>query len=193
MENILTKAAVDTDFINHLVESRTTGKISDYLIKALEDLKLSAIIHPLIYKYEIDKSKSEIIELFEKKAINKIEFEDIFFNTGAKEYYVFLFKELLFEVLGDSIISTYTENEILNKWKYKSNYGEVHTISMSLIIGCAIFLSDDGDSKYLKKIIEDKGFGKIEVYNRKEFFDKHTQEAEIAIPRKERNKMTHVR
>lgn len=187
------QAAVDTDFINHLLESRTTEDIGLYLVKVLTDLNLTAIMHPLVYQHELNKANEKINKLFADRVILKVEFANILPDEEARDYYIYLVKELLFSILGDASISEYTPDDIFNKWKYKSNYGEVHTISMCLIISCGIFLSDDDDSKYLKRVIEEKNLGQIIVYNREELLRKHTEEAETPIPRKERNRMSHSR
>ena len=187
------QAAVDTDFINHVLESRTTNDVSMYLAKVLTDLGLSAIMHPLVYENELDKNSIKINKLFEDKIISKVEFNQILPNEAAREYYIFLVKELLFVLLGDHSISEYTAHDIFDVWKRKSSYGEVHTISMCLIMECGIFLSDDADSMKLKCIIEERKLGEIQVYNRREIIKKHTEEAEIQIPRKERIKITHTR
>jgi hypothetical protein len=52
-------------------------------------------------------------------------------------------------------------------------------------------LSDDGDSKKLKKYVEQMALGKVDVYNRTEFFNKHMNEGANKLARTERRSLTH--
>jgi hypothetical protein len=52
-----------------------------------------------------------------------------------------------------------------------SSLGEVHSVALCVIRGCSIFLSDDGDSKQLKRIVEKYYLGNLNVYNRKELIE----------------------
>ena len=56
-------------------------------------------------------------------------------------------------------------------WIAGKSLGEIHPVSMRLICGCGIFLSDDDDSKYLKRIVDEDMLGSIEVYDRKEILN----------------------
>lgn len=184
-------AVIDNDFINHLVESGLDDeRLVVNLRTAFSELKLSAVMHPLVYEKELLKGNSRIDKLFSMSVVEKAEFEDIFQgDSGRKAYYLFLVKNLYRSLMGEPL--PVSDEKILSYWVRKHSLGEVHSVSMCLVCGCAVFLSDDGDSKALKRIVENQTMGKIEVYNRQEFFDKHLSEGETRIERKERRSLTH--
>ena len=144
-----------------------------------------------LYEKELLQGNLRIDKLFDTKVLEKAEFEDIFQGNSAKRtYYLSLVKRLYRSLRGEDL--PVSGEAILTYWIRQQSLGELHSVSMCLVCGCGVFLSDDGDSKALKKIIETQMLGSIEVYNRKEFFDKHLSEGETKLGRKERRSLTHV-
>ena len=60
------------------------------------------------------------------------------------------------------------DKDVFTFWIRQNSLGEIHSVSMCLVSECAIFLSDDGDSKALKNIVNQRAMGAIEVFNRNE-------------------------
>lgn len=185
-------AAVDNDFINHIADTKMDeDRILNLLRIILSELKLSAIIHPLVYKYEVLKENKCIARMFQENIIEIPTFEDIFCgDPGRKAYYYFLVTELYNAIQGEPC--PFAGDEILSKWKRMQSLGEVHSLSMCLICGCGLFLSDDNDSKRLASYIAARALGRVAVYNRKELIDKHIEDGETSIPRGERKSLAHM-
>ena len=129
--------------------------------------------------------------LFQKQTVQKAEFSDIFQGDANKQaYYIFLVTQLYRKLTGK--VLPVSGNAVLSYWARQNSLGEVHSISMCLICQSGIFLSDDGDSKELKKHVEQMALGKIDVYNRTDFFDKHMNEGINKIARNEKRSLTHT-
>lgn len=185
-------AAIDNDFINHVFESNLEDdKIVRMLTTVFAELGLTPVMHPLVYDKELMKDKTQIINLFQQGVVYKVTFGDIFQNTPAKEaYYSYLVKELYHYITGTSFPGT--TDSVLTFWKTQHSMGEIHSISMCLVCGCGIFLSDDGDSKKIQSYVIRKSLGKIDVYNRTELIDKHLNEGITKFRRVERKSLTHM-
>lgn len=185
-------AVVDNDFINHVCESRIDdNRVISILTTMLSELDLTAAIHPLVYDKEVLKTNLRIMNLFHKNIIYKATFTDIFQRNTTKEaYYSYLVRELYRSISGEEFPPE--PNMVMYYWKTQSNLGEVHSISMCLVCGCGIFLSDDSDSKKLQAYIKKKSLGSINVYNRSELIDKHMKEGSTTFPRTERKSLAHM-
>lgn len=186
-------AAVDNDFVDHIVESRIDdAQLVAILNKAFSELGLTAIMHPLVYEKELMKDRKRVKSLFSGAVIYKVEFADIFQgDSGKKQYYTYLVSQLYRGLTGKTL--QVSSDNILTYWVRRNSLGEVHSVAMCLVCGCGIFLSDDGDSKALGEYIKRMSLGEILVYNRREFFEKHAQEGTTAIPRHERKSLTHIK
>lgn len=184
-------AVVDNDFINHLIDSKLDDeRLLAVLNLVFGDMGLCAVIHPLVYEKELMLDNARILLLLRKEVLQKAEFADIFQDDPEKRtYYIYLTKELYRRLTGNALPAD--EEAVLQYWVRKSSLGEVHSVSMCLVCQSGIFLSDDGDSKRLKMYIDQMAIGKIDVYNRKEFFEKHMQEGMNKLKRPERRALTH--
>lgn len=70
-------AAIDTDFLNHVVSMKhSQSDISTLLINMFSALSIECIMHPLVYQNEIQSSKPEF--LFTAKIIQVPSLSDIF-------------------------------------------------------------------------------------------------------------------
>lgn len=181
---------VDNDFFNHIIETRKEeDKIVAILKEAFTYLNLCASMHPLVYDNELIKNDRAIC-LFAKKVIFKLEFSDILSDDPEKKrYYIILVNELFNSLFGEPLF--FSDDEIFTKWVRQKSLGEIHSLSTCLLCGCKLFLSDDKDSKNLKKFIDEKCMGQVSVLNRGEFFEKYIQEGGQNIPRSERRQLTH--
>lgn len=186
-------AAVDNDFINHIVDSNIANDRLLVLLNSIfEDLGLSAVMHPLVYEKELLVNSPRIELLFQHKIIQKVEFSDIFLEDNDRKLYYFYLVEELFYALRNEHLPVNGE-DILLYWERRKSLGEVHSVSMCLLSGCGVFLSDDADSKKLAQYLAQKTLGPLSVYNRKELIDKHMKADMTDIPRSERRSLTHSR
>ncbi len=64
------------------------------------------------------------------------------------------------------------KESVFTYWKRQSSLGEIHSISLCIITGCGVFLSDDNDSQYLANIIKNQFMQEISVYSRSDIADK---------------------
>ena len=184
-------AIVDNDFVGHLVESKLSDeRLVAILQMVFSDLALNAVMHPLVYEKELLVDSKRITLLFQNGVINKAEFADIFQEDPAKKaYYLYLVTELFASLTGETF--PVSGDAILTHWVRQQSLGEVHSLSMCLVCGCGIFLSDDNDAKALKTYIDQKSLGTVTVYNRSEFISKHMVESEHKLDRRERRSLTH--
>ena len=129
--------------------------------------------------------------LFQEAVLHKAEFTDIFQNdAGKKTYYIFLVTQLYRALTGK--VLPVSGDDVLTFWVRKNSLGEVHSVAMCLVCGSGIFLSDDGDSKALKAHVDRMAIGKITVFNRDEFIQKHMLEGETKLSRAEKRSLTHT-
>lgn len=185
-------AAIDNDFINHIVEAEIPDEI---LIKdvcaAFNGLNVTAVINPFVYMHEVSTDKRTAL-LFEKKIIQKIESDTIFSqNKGAKNYYIYLIEQLYHSLKGSTL--PVKGEEVLTFWRRRYSLGEIHSLAMCVICNYGIFLSDDKDSICLKRILKQKFKRRIRVHNRKDFFENVAKKSDVQIPRNERRSLTHER
>lgn len=187
-----TSVVTDNDFINHLSETKLPEETLIEKLKTIfSELGIVAIVHPLVYDNEVMHSNKRTALLFFKKVIQKVEFSDIFQGDETKKtYYIMLIKEIFKTFKGGKSLPI-SDEKILTSWLRQISLGEIHSIAMCLICDCNIFLSDDGDSKKLTQIIQDKFPNSIEVYNREELIDKHLLEGKTTIPRNVRRSLSH--
>lgn len=184
----------DNDFINHLVESKLSDdELIEKISIILSELGFSAVVHPLVYEKEIMSENPRVKLFFEESIFKKIDFSDIFGNnTSKKEYYILLIREL-FKTLKNKMDLPTSNDELLKFWVRKSSLGEIHSIATCVLCNYGVFLSDDDDSKKLKKIVKQKFATNIKIYNRKELIDKHESEGKTTINRNTRRSLAHQR
>lgn len=187
-----TSAAVDNDFISHVIESRI---LDDELIKSLRtifsELNLTAVVHPLVHEKEVQQDKPRVHLLTEEGILHIAAFSDIFQgDPDRKNYYILLVKELYRHLKGT--VFPVGDEAILTYWVRRQSLGEVHSVSMCLVCGSGIFLSDDGDARALAAYVKRMCIGTISVYNRAELIDKHIQEGSTKIARESRKSLAHV-
>lgn len=159
---------IDNDFLSHVAESKLTVEVvKSTLSTSFSILSRTAIIHPLVYSHEVMIDNPIIKSIFQDGIIVRPTMPDIIGEAEEKkEYYCYLVNELYASLHATPI----PVSDILTDWKRGSSLGEVHSLTLCVLTNCAMFLSDDAGSKQLKGIIEQKSLGRVEVYNRKEFF-----------------------
>ena len=180
-------ACVDTDFLIHVAETKCAAiDLLKYLAIAFEKLGLCGVMHPLIYEKELPQDMPIIQQVFEDQIIQVVDLDSLFSvedGESKKAYYSLLVPELFKRLTGQN----FPVEDIFNEWKRKCSFGEVHSIALCLVLGCRLFLSDDSDSKRLRKFI-DSDLGSVEVLTREDFFN--SPELKI-IPRTIRRQLAH--
>jgi len=191
MQNETKIAAIDNDFVNKLVECKLNDETLLQRIKTiLFELNLSTVMHPLVYEKELLIKKKRAALFFERQIIHKMEFSEILQEDPERiNYYIYLVG-VLYEKLTGTVLPVFGE-EVLTYWAYRENLGEIHSVTMCVVCGYGVFLSDDGDSKILREKLRDDSIATIDVYDRKELVEKHLQEGETIIPRTERRQLAH--
>lgn len=183
-------AAVDNDFINKVAQIRTGTMLpEDMLREIFSALQIHGIMHPLVYEKELLKDRPGIKAIFDKNVVEYVSFNDIFQgDEGKKAYYMFLVPELYNALMGRK----FPENkDVFTFWIRKNSLGEIHSVSMCLVSECAVFLSDDGDSKALKNIVNQRAMGAIEVFNRNEIVEKYQASGVNGLKRTDRKAFMH--
>lgn len=183
-------AAIDTDFIGHVIKmDRPIEEIARIWQEIFMTLEISAIIHPLVYKFEIDHENKKLSAFLGKGLIDKPSFDDILQKDESKKaYYKYLVLELYRLLTGDSLSE---DIDVFTYWCRQKSLGEVHSMSMCLICGCGMFMSDDGDSKNLSRIIKQQTLGEINVYNRKELIEKYKENGTVNLQRPDIRSFSH--
>lgn len=183
-------ACVDTDFLIHVAETKCAAiDLLKYLAIAFEKLCLCGVMHLLIYEKELPQDTPVIQQVFEAQIIQVVDLDALFSGEDGearKAYYSFLVPELFKKLKGEKL----PVEDIFNEWKRKCSFGEVHSIALCLVFGCRLFLSDDSDSKQLRKFI-DSDLATFEVLTRKDFFN--SRELGNEIPRPIRRQLSHAR
>lgn len=183
-------AAVDNDFINKGAQIRTgTMSPEDMLREIFSALQIHGIMHPLVYEKELLKEAPGIKAIFDKNVVEYVSFDDIFQgDEGKRAYYMFLVPELYNALMGKKFPE---DKDVFTFWIRQNSLGEIHSVSMCLVSECAVFLSDDGDSKALKNIVNQRAMGAIEVFNRNEIVEKYQASGVNGLKRTDRKAFTH--
>ena len=185
-------AVIDNDFIEHVASSNLSNdELINTLKTIISELELDVVVHPLVYEHEVRKTTPRVKILFKQNVISEANYSFLGSDSAKKAYYCMLVSEL-YKSLTEETLSA-TGEEIFTFWVRLHSLGEIHSVSMCLVCGCGIFLSDDNDSKKLKLLIEKKSLGSIEVYNRAELIDKHLDKGKTNISRAIRRSLAHVR
>lgn len=184
-------AVLDADFIIHISEmERPPAHAAAILDDILSALDLRAVVHPLVYDKEINRDNPTVAALIAENVVCPLAFDrDVFRGDAEKEaYYRYLVPELYRRLTGDSLP---VDADVLTFWKRQSSLGEIHSVAMCLICQFGLFLSDDGDSKALKQIVEHQTLGQINVYNRQEILKQYVDAGEPALSRADRRAFAH--
>ena len=170
MDNRRESAAVDTDFILHLVETEGISDINAAVSLLFEELNIIPLMHELVYDNELNchgstlgVSQVKALELFSLGLIHVKPLNDIIRAPGAEAYYKILFEEIYYKFSGSTLPSI----DLFSEWVTTSSLGEVHSVVMCFFIGCGIFLSDDRKARSLKTYLINGTAGfEISIYSR---------------------------
>ena len=180
-------ALIDNDFLEHIVEiNRGPEEKVEMMKKAFRSLSISAAMHPLVFEKELVKAQTRLC-FFDTGVVDRLLFSDCFAEDSDEEsYYCWLVPELYKKFMGKELGAEH--KDVLTYWISHESFGEVHSMAMCLVCGCAMFLSDDRGSKMLRGIIEREYSETIRVYNRKDFV---AQMPDGVFSRSERKSFSH--
>lgn len=162
----MTKPAfIDTDFLNHLVESRWPDDLFGLIVRFFEALDVSPQMHPFVHKNEAIKYPTPIVvKLFAAEKVVVPELDIILnkYKYGAR-YYETLVRNIYKDFMG----AEYPCKDVFSEWKDRCSLGEVHTAVMCVLLGFTLFYSDDKDAKmFLSKVVRKQTGWQICIKNR---------------------------
>lgn len=184
-------AIIDTDFVIKLSEINRPLPDVHIIVKAVfAALALDVLMHPLVYEHEVLQKNKKVLSFFENSIIGIPLLEEILQNDPARvAYYEYVMPEL-YKAFHGIEIALPEAKTIYTYWKSGESLGEIHSLTMCLLCGCGIFLSDDSDSKILQGIIRQKSLGLIQVYSRQEALS-YCEEGSLKISRSDRRAFSH--
>ena len=158
------RAAIDNDFLNHLLDIKNSTDLSELIRKFFKALHVSVFMHQFVYEREaiiVENSTREALVL--DNTIEIIQVADTWKNIpGGKEYYSMMVQEIYKSFTGKEYPCA-----MFNDWRAGYSLGEVHTVVACAFIMCDCFLSDDrGAATYLQGIVQRKLNHPIHIYNR---------------------------
>ncbi len=157
-------AAIDNDFLNHLVQTRgEQNHVCALIQEFFRSLDLEPFLHRLIWQYETDKTNPVIRQLLSEKIVIPCALDDILMANGSARgrYYEMLVQEIYRELHGENYPC-----DVFQEWKYQKSLGEVHCIVMCMFLNCVCLLSDDKDAKDLRGVLERKTGCSIPICSR---------------------------
>ena len=158
-------AAIDSDFLSHLVDINDTGDAYDLIVRFFGELDFTVVMHPLVRKYEINPNKSTLEDkLFSEGVITVPELADIWSNKpGGKRFYEIMVKEMYTRFTGQQ----YPCTDVCSEWKKQDDLGEIHTAAMCVFMGYGYLLSDDKSVvKKLGGVISRVTQASVQILNR---------------------------
>ena len=184
-------AVIDTDFVIKLSEINRPLTDVHIIVKAVfTALALEVLMHPLVYEHEVLSGNKKVKSFFENAIIGNPSLKDILQDDPVREaYYEYVMPEL-YKALNGYEIALSGKTTVYTYWKSGESLGEIHSLTMCLLCGCGIFLSDDNDSKILQEIIRQKSLGSIQVYNRQEALHS-CEEGNLNLSRSDKRAFSH--
>ena len=175
------------------IDNWTQEKLASTTKLMFDELKVKPVMHELVYEKELKTGASvsstmDPFLFFDRGIITQKEIKDIADSASKKKYYETVFKEIYRDFKGD--LPDCIRN-IFTDWVAHASLGETHTVVMCFVVGCDIFLSDDGDAKALAKIIHKKKAFDIEVHNREGVLEKIKAMGSTAINKSDRRVLKH--
>lgn len=188
-------AAVDNDFVLHLVETDNLPTDVFAAISMLfDELNVNPVMHELVYKNELNcngatlsSSQQNALKLFSLGTIQVKLLADIISAPGADVYYAILFKEIYNKFSKKPLPSM----NVLTDWVTQSSLGEVHSVVMCFFVDCGIFLSDDREAQALKTYLNESTGFVINIYNRRMACERAKEIGSGEFPRKVRKALSH--
>lgn len=156
-------AAIDNDFLSHLVEtSGSREEICSLIRDFFQDLDFSPELHQLIWQHETEQDNPVIRQLLIDRTVVLRTLSDILTaRPGGGRYYEFLVRAVYRDMTGlDYPCDVYEE------WRSSQSLGEVHCVVACLFLNYACLLSDDKRAKNLKTIMRHKAGRPVEILNR---------------------------
>lgn len=159
-----TVAAIDSDFLNHLLDIKNSKDVVDLIRRFFNALEVTVTMHPLVYKNEVQFApRKNIRDRLIEDSIISITEKDRFLGE-RKRYYFMQVREIYKDYMNEEYPCPLDENS----WVSGKSLGEVHTVVMCHILSYLCFLSDDKGAKQLQNIVNERYLHPFTVYNRKD-------------------------
>lgn len=183
-------AIIDADFVIKISSmEKPTEEIIRISQEIFDSLHMKVFIHPLVRKNELPLEREAISQILSSNVIQSPEFMELFQGDPDKEaYYCYIVPELFKILTGEEFPDV---QRVFTYWVRKKSLGEVHSVSLCIVCGCGIFLSDDYDSKYLEQIVRERMLGNLHVYNRQEVIARYMETEAPRLDRAERRSFSH--
>lgn len=156
-------AAIDNDFLNHLVE--TTGsqeEICSLIQDFFQGLDLSPELHQFIWQHETDQNNPVIRQLLVDKVVALQTLSNILTTRpDGGRYYELLVRTVYREMTGREYPC-----DVYHGWVKSQSLGEVHCAVTCLFLNYVCLLSDDKEAKNLKTIMKHKASRPVTILNR---------------------------
>ncbi len=164
------KAAIDNDFLNHLLEIKGSPDLAGLIRRFFKALDVSTFMHPLVYNKEAIIESNKIRDaLVKDNTIDVPNLSDLWKNqNGGKKYYEMMVRGIYKNFTG----LEYPCDDVINGWKSRCSLGEVHTVVACAFLMCDCFLSDDKKaSRELQEIVLRILNRPIKIFNRQDRCD----------------------
>ena len=158
-------AAIDNDFLNHLLEIKAHPNLLGLIQRFFSALQVNAVMHPLVLHNEAEiTSNTTRIALFSSGTITEVDMDSSLFSDESKKQYCYMLIKVIYK---DFTGEEYPCEDVINGWVSQKSLGEVHTVVMCALLYYECFLSDDHDAaKYLQGIVDRRLNWKVNIYNR---------------------------
>ena len=188
MESTKKKAAVDNDFLEKLVSIEKFNAF-ELICLCCESFNVDPIIHSLVYDNEVQQEHPITKKLIDGNVLSILACESFIPSMAEQIYYEIVVRDLYYKLKEKEL----DLKDIFKEWKRQESLGEIHSISMCILIKCDIFLSDDNDSKEIRRLAQSstRFIKDIQILNRNEFCDKIHELPDQPISREMRRSIGH--
>jgi len=140
-------AAVDTDFLLHLTETRGVPQLFDAIVNFFDGAGYRPYMNAIVKRAELINCKDIVTKLFSERVVIEHDFVDSL-SSAKRDYYANIVQQCYIKLHG----RPYTY-DVFTHWARRESLGEMHSVAMCLLFGYDIFLSDDGDAKFIAEYI----------------------------------------
>ncbi|MCL2046331.1 MAG: hypothetical protein FWG88_08095 [Oscillospiraceae bacterium] len=181
--------AIDTDFLNHLIDIKNHSNVYELIVRFFKELDFIIYMHPLVFMHEKSPISNIIFDkLFDENIILVPDMNDILSaKTGGK----LMYENMVTQIYSAFVGKQYPDEDVFNTWRRGMNLGEVHTAALCVFFDFEYLLSDDNDVvKHLSDIIKRETQATVNILNR-EMCGEIIKDSD-SFSRRERRLLTHI-
>lgn len=175
------KVLVDTDFINHVINSGSNEKEGENLLATLcDELGVIPYVHPWIADNEFVLTKTK--NTIKHGIVKKLSWDEIVgTDSSMLEFYEMVVKDLYKKMQNEDL--DLSRCSIKDLRMSRSSLGEIQTIIVAQQLNIPVFYSNDRGSKFLATKVNSSAFT-LEVYDTPEIAIKISQNSNTNIEEK---------